>query len=373
MKFSDIIGNERAVAQVRNMIDSERLPHALLLHGQPGVPKLALARAAAQYLDCRNRHDGDSCGECPSCLQHQSLNHADTFFTYPIVKKGETPVSEDFSKEWKEFLETCPLVEDYELWLSLLGNTNAQPIIYKTESDSIVRKMTMSAYSSRYKVLILWLPEKMNQECANKLLKIIEEPTDDSKFILVSDNAQAILPTIFSRLQRVEMHKPSLDDIAGYLINKYDIDRQDAIALAAPADGNVLQAERNMRLDSETKEFHSYFMALMRQAYSRDLPALKAWSEDIADFKREKSRRFLAYCSRMVRENFIYNLHEPQLSYLTREEAHFSSRFSPFINEQNVEGMMAVFNDASTDIQGNANAKIVLFDTAIKVTLLIKK
>lgn len=358
---------------MRTMIDSGRMPHALLLHGQPGVPKLALARAAAQYLDCTQRENGDSCGRCPSCLQHQSLNHADTFYSYPIVKKGENPVSEDFSAEWKDFLNQCSLVEDYELWLSMLGNTNAQPIIYKTESDSIVRKMSMSAYSAKYKVLIMWLPEKMNQECANKLLKIIEEPNDDTRFILVSDNAHAILPTIFSRLQRVELFRPATQAIAAYLGEKYSVDTATAMALAAPADGNVLQAERNMQLDSETKEFHSYFMSLMRWAYSRDLASLKGWSEDVADFKREKSRRFLAYCSRMVRENFIFNLHEPQLNYLTSDEAKFSERFAPFINENNVEAMLQTFTDASTDIQGNANAKIVLFDTALKITILIKR
>ena len=373
MKFKDLLGNERAIDQVRRMIDTDRLPHALLLHGDPGVPKLALALATAQYLHCTARRDGDSCGECPSCLQHQSLNHADTFFSYPIVKRGENPVSEDFNSEWREWLRDCGVVEDYEQWLSMLGNTNAQPIIYKTESDSIVRKMTMSAFSAKYKVLIMWLPEKMNQECANKLLKIIEEPSDDSVFILVSDNAKGILPTIFSRLQRVEMLKPPTARLAAYLEQHYGVDPQDAMAMAAPADGDVLQAIHNMQHDSETRAFHEQFVSLMRLAYSRNLPGLKAWSEGIADYKREKSRRFLDYAARMVRENFIYNLHEPQLNYLTREEAAFSSKFAPFINEGNVEAMLQAFTLAGRDIQGNGNARLILFDTALKITILIKR
>lgn len=372
MKFSDIIGNERAIAQIRRMIDNDTLPHALLLYGEPGIPKLALARATAQYLHCTNRHDGDSCGTCPSCLQHQSLNHADTFFSYPIVKKGDNPVSEDFNSEWQEFLRTSDVVEDYELWLNMLGSANAQPIIYQSESDSIVKKMSFAAYSAKYKVQIIWLAEKMNEACSNKLLKLIEEPSDDSVFILVSDNVKLILPTILSRTQRVELVKPSIDQVAQYLSARYAISPQDAIGLAAPADGNVLQAIHNMEHDSESKVFHEKFMSLMRLAYMRDLKSLKAWSEEIADYKREKSRRFLAYASRMVRENFIYNLHIPQLNYQTADEAKFSTRFAPYINEGNVEQLIELFDTASTDIQGNGNAKIILFDMAIRTTILIK-
>ena len=373
MKFSDLIGNERAIGQLRRMIDSDTLPHALLLHGEPGIPKLAMARAAAQYLHCVNRHDGEPCGECPACLQHQSLNHADTFFSYPIVKKGDNPVSTDFAAEWRDFLGANPLVEDYEAWLALLGNANAQPMIYQSESDYIVRKMNFAAFSAKYKVLIMWLPEKMNEACANKLLKLIEEPSDDTIFLLVSDNANAILPTIFSRTQRLELTKPPVAKIAQYLVDRFSITMQDAIALAAPADGNVLQAVHNMSLDSETKVFHEKFVQLMRLAYMRDLTALKQWSEEIADYKREKSRRFLAYASRMLRENFIYNLHIPELNYQTQDEAQFSTRFAPFINADNVEQLLDLFARASTDIQGNGNAKIILFDTAIRVTILIKK
>lgn len=372
MRFKDIIGNERAISQLRRMIDCGTLPHALLLHGEPGVPKLALAMATAQYLHCTNRTDGDSCGHCPSCLQHQSLNHADTFFSYPIVKKGENPISEDFNKEWQEFLKDNSLVEDYEKWLSMLGNTNAQPIIYQSESDSIVHKMSYSAYSAKYKVLIMWMPEKMNEACANKLLKIIEEPSDDSIFILVSDNMKGILPTILSRTQRIEMVKPSIDNIANYLVDRYSISMQDAVAVAAPADGNILQAINGLRNDSETKDFHEKFVSLMRLAYSRNLKALKDWSEDIADYKREKSRRFLSYASRMIRENYIYNLQLPELNYETPDEAKFSTRFSPFINEQNAEALLNLFTTASSDIQGNGNAKIILFDMAIRTTILIK-
>lgn len=373
MKFSDIIGNERAIERVRQMVDSDNMPHALLFYGEPGVPKLALALATSQYIHCTNRHDGDSCGECPSCLQHQSMNHADTFYSYPITKKGEKPVSEDFDREWKQFLSEGVVAEDYERWLSIMGNENAQPIIYASESDNIIRKMSLSAYTAKYKVLIMWQADKMHAGCSNKLLKLIEEPEPDCIFLLVTDNVKGILPTIYSRTQRIELRKPSTQQIAEYLSSSHGIDMTEAIALAAPADGNVVQAMRNADHGSETHAFHEQFVKLMRLAYMGNIAQLKTWSEAIADYKREKSQRFLNYASRMVRENYIYNLHLPEINYQTEEESQFSKNFARFINERNVEAMLKIFVDAAHDIRGNGNAKIVLFDMAVKAAILIKK
>ena len=374
MKFRDVIGNERAIEQIRRMVDSGNIAHALLLHGEPGVPKLALALATAQYLHCTNRTGGDSCGMCPACLQHQSLNHADTFFSYPVIKKGnEKPVSEDFDREWKKFLSEGVIAEDYERWLTLIGNENAQPIIYASESDNIVRKMSLSAYTAKHKVLIMWQADKMNKDCSNKLLKLIEEPDPDCIFLLTTDNPKAILPTIFSRTQRIELRKPSTQQIADYIARNGDISPDEALAMAAPADGNVMLAMRNMDHSSETHHFHDQFVRLMRLAYMRDIAALKVWSEGIADYKREKAQRFLNYAARMVRENYIYNLHMPLLNYETQDEAQLSKNFARFINEENVERLLKLFDDAARDIRGNGNAKIILFDIAIKTTILIKK
>lgn len=373
MKFSDIIGNELAVQQVRNLIDADRLPHALLLHGEPGVPKLALARVMAQYLHCTDRRDGEPCGQCPACRQHETFNHTDTFFSFPYWRKDKNSEAccDDFLPYWREFLGDCPVVEDYQHWLELLKNENSQPEILVRESANILRKMSMSSFTSKYKVGIIWLPEKLREDAANKLLKLIEEPYDDCKFILVSDNAKAILGTIYSRTQRIEMRRLGTQRVAQYLVDRYGIDTQDALAVAAPADGNVLQAIHSMQQDSEVHEFHQAFVELMRLAYMRNLGMLRNWAERVADMKREKSRRFLDYAARQVRENFIYNLHHPDLNYLTREEQQFSTRFAPFINEANVERMYEQFRLAAEQIAGNGNAKIILFDMAVRITILI--
>ena len=230
MKFNDIIGNQEAIDRLRRMVDNDKIPHALLLMGDSCIPKLALAQAFAQYIHCENRTNGDACGCCPSCLQHQSYNHVDTYFSYPIFKKSSpNTYCSDYAKEWKTFLSESQ-VENYERWLSIIKNENGQPRIYTEESNIIIHKMSMSSYSSRYKIHIMWLPEKMQPQCANALLKIIEEPYPDSLFILVSNNYQEVLPTIFSRTQRIELRKPSTDAIARYLEQKYDIDHREALS-----------------------------------------------------------------------------------------------------------------------------------------------
>ena len=372
MRFDDIIGNKSAKDYLRHIIDNDTIPHALLIYGAPGTAKLSLAQVAAQYIHCTNRQNGEPCGECPSCRQHQSYNHADTFFSFPIVKKKGYAVSDDYITQWKSFLAKNK-IESYEKWLEELNAENSQPIIYVTESESIIKKMSYASYSSKYKILIMWLPEKMKDDCANKLLKLLEEPFPDSLFILVSEKPKEILPTILSRTQRLELKKLSTEEVALHLQNKYGLNRQDAFAVASPADGNILLAEENLALDGENQEFFKQFVSLTRLAYARDLKSLKKWTEGICAYKREKERRFLQYAARMVRENYIYNFHTPCLNYLNQSEEAFSNRFAPYINENNVEQIISEIEKAEADIQGNANGKIVLFDFAIKITILIKR
>ena len=373
MKFSQVIGHEEQKSLLRYSVDNDQLPHALLISGPSGIGKMTLARALAQYIHCTNRVNGDSCGKCPSCRQHQSLNNPDMHYVYPIVKKSspKLTVSEDYLSEWIEFVEEDPM-SPYERWLELMDAGNSQPMIYVDESAEILRKMHHSSFAAKHKIMLMWLPEKMNEEAANKLLKIIEEPFEDTKFIFVSNEPQAILPTIFSRTQRVNLKKLSPSEIALYLCSTYGIDENSALEIASISDGNVNVAVGNVSLSGETAEFRKIFQEMMRKAYMRDIRSLKDIADKIASMGREKNRRFLAYCASMVRENFIYNLQTPSLNCLNAEDRQFSSRFSPFINEHNVEGMMTEINLAENDIARNANAKIVMFDFCIKLIILIK-
>lgn len=373
MKFADIPSHDSAKTRLRGMIDNDRIPHALLIEGPAGIGKMALARAAAQYIHCERRSGGDSCGECPSCLQHQSLNHIDTYFSFPIVKKKSDRVSvcDDFSTEWRDYLRDN-FYMDFQKWMAELDSPNTQPVIYADEADALMHKLSFTTHSSRYKIALMWLPERLNIAGANKLLKQIEEPFSDTIFILVSDKPDEILPTIYSRTQRLQLKRLPDDIIARYLTERYSVDPADATAIAHNADGNMLSAINSLTLTKENKKHLELFMAVMRLAYQRNVKELKEWAVDVASLGREKELRFLEYCQRLVRENFIYNLNIAQLNYLNRDEAAFSKNFARFINERNVLEIAAQLDKAAGDIAGNGNGKIVMFDLAIRMIMLLK-
>ena len=373
MRFADIHAHENVKAHLRELVDSNRLPHALLLEGPAGIGKFALARALSQYIHCENRIDGDSCGKCPSCKQHASFNQPDTVYSFPILKsESSTAISDDLFPEFKEFLTENKFM-DFDNWLKLLNNPNGQPLIYVAESMNIIRKFSVTSYATRFKVLLMWLPERMQPECANKMLKMIEEPMADSILIFVSNTPQEILPTIYSRMQRVKVRPLSEPELETYLIQECSVAPEQAPGMAHLAQGSFLNIEKQLSARNDADKFLEYFITLMRQAYQRKIGLLRKWSVDVAGLGREGSMRFLAYCERMMRENFITNLRIPGLVYLNQDEETFSRKFSPFINERNVERLLNEFESARLDISANGNAKIIFFDLAVKVILLLKQ
>lgn len=382
MKFAEIPGHEDVKRRLREMVDTDRIPHALLLEGRSGIGKFALARALAQYIHCTGRHNGDSCGVCPSCIQHQTFNHVDTFFSYPILKAvAPGAVSDDLAPMWKSFLEgegmkgigrNAGMFMDFDRWVRMMGNANGQPLIYSAESMRIMSRFTTTSYSTRYKIMIMWLPERMQPECANKMLKLIEEPLEDSLMIFVSNTPQEILPTVYSRLQRVKVRRLDVDAVAGYLVGK-GASADEAAEAARLSEGSVVEALHRMAAAESDDRQLDLFMQLMRLAYQRKVGDLRKWADTLAADGRESIIRFLSYSVNMLRENFIFNLRIPALNGLSRQEAQFASKFAPFINERNVESLLREIELARTDIAANGNAKMVLFHMAVTVILLIKR
>ena len=371
--FRDVIGHENLKASLIRSVNSGNIAHAQLFSGIEGVGKFAIAIAYARYIHCTNRGEHDACGVCPSCMQYNALSHADLHFVFPMVRNKEKKKihCDDYRQAWDEFISTNPYFGINE-WLHAMNAENKQAIIYADESDEIWRKMTLKSFSSPYKIMIIWLPERMNIECANKLLKLFEEPYPNTIFLLVSNAPDQLLSTIRSRVQQVSLPALTLDTIAQALQQQYGITDSDARAIAHLSSGSYLKACNNLSLNEDNKLFFDLFVQLMRMSYARRIKELKVWSEDAAELGRERLRNFLSYTARMIRENYIYNLSQPSLNYMTSEEVQFSTRFAPFVNEHNVQEIISILNSAENDIGQNANAKIVLFDLAIKLILLLK-
>ena len=375
MNFSDIIGQEGVKNIFLQYVKSGRIPHAIMLCGPTGSGKLPLAIAFANYICCDNHaYSDDSCGECPSCVKMKNLAHPDVHFAFPIVKRksGRDSYCDEFLSQWREALIRNPYITPEE-WTDALDAGNTQPIIYSSESDDIQRKLSLKSSQGGYKVMIIWMPEKMNPECANKILKILEEPPGQTLFMLVSENPDGLLPTIVSRVQRINL--PPVDDeaLAHYLESRYMLMPEDAMDIAHRSEGSVSTALENLRLSEKRQEFFDMFVRLMRLSYARDIRSLREWSDTLAQSGRENQKSFLAYCLNLVRENFMFNFHSSELVYLSPAERQFATRFAPFISEYNVIGIMQLLDEETALIEQNANAKIVFFDLALQMIVLIKQ
>lgn len=379
MKRNEVIGQEEVWQRLTEMVREERLPHAIMLCGPQGCGKMALALAFASYLLCQNREGHDeACGECRQCKMLEKWGHPDLLFSYPTIKtpamgSEHKPVSEDFAEEWRNMISRSPYF-NIEQWMTEIGAENQQAIITAGESDELNRKLSLKSSQGGYKVSVIWLPERMNIECANKILKLIEEPPSHTVFIMVSENPDNLLETIRSRVQRIDVKKTDNESIQKALVSKYGITEDDAMRVARLANGDWLTAVGELTADSENKDFLADFQSLMRLAYQRNVRELKRWSDNINSYGREKQKRFLTYFLRLIRESFMYNFQQPDLSYLTSQEEAFTANFARFVNENNILQINELANKAIRDISQNANGKIVFFDMALQmIVLLIQK
>jgi DNA polymerase-3 subunit delta' len=372
--FKDIIGQESTIALLRSAVAEGRVPHAQLICGGEGTGKLAVAIAYARYLCCTHRNGEDACGECPSCKKFDKLVHPDLHFAFPIYKKESTKpaYSDDFIDKWRQAITDNPYL-NLNQWMSHIGTENQQGLIYASQSEEIIRKLTLKSSEGNYKVMIIWMAEKMNGECSNKLLKMIEEPPAQTVFLLIAENPDLLLPTIQSRVQRLPLRPVEEEVIARALCDRYGLSDSDARQIAHASAGNWLQAVEAIHLGSRSKEYIELFMALMRRSYARDLKGMRQWADTVAGMGREPQKNFLIYCQRMIRESFICNFHRPEINYMNVDEANFTTRFAPFVNEKNIFGIMDELSEAQRHIEQNVNAKMVFFDLALKMIMLLKQ
>lgn len=374
MRFSDIPGQEEAKRRLRELAEGGRIPHAILLEGPEGTGKHALARAFLQYVGCHDRRDGDSCGRCASCRQHSALQHIDTVYSFPYVKRksGGITLSSEYLKEFIEFVHESPFM-DSALWLEKLGKPNTRPSMFVEEANELIRRLSFSSHSSPYNSVVIWQVDRLNEPASNKLLKVLEEPPGASIIVMTTDEPMNLLPTIYSRAQRIKVKRLSDEEIADWMVSVSDIDDNTVRQIAPLAEGSLLAAQRLLSSRHDTDRFLEFFKSLMRLAYRRDIAGLKEWSLTVATEKRDTIVEFLEYVARMVRENFVANLHRDNLNLMTAAEKEFSVNFARFINEKNVQYIFDGISEAINDIRGNVSPKIVLFDFAITVILRLKQ
>ncbi|MCL3779896.1 DNA polymerase III subunit delta [Prolixibacteraceae bacterium JC049] len=373
MQFKDIIGQEATKKQLRRSVLESRISHAQMFYGTEGVGKLALAIAYAQYISCANRTEEDSCGQCPSCKKYEKLIHPDLHFVYPVVKtpKYKDPVSDHFLNEWRETIIKEPYF-NIEQWFDNIGVENAQGMIYSHESDEIIRKLSLKTFEGEYKVMIIWLPEKMHVVASNKLLKMIEEPPSKTLFLLISEDLDKIIGTIRSRTQLVKVGKIDDQSMLEAIQRWPETANYDVNKLVHLAGGNLIQARNLLLKDEHQAYYFQKFVELMRLTYSRKLLELFDWVDEVSAVGRERQKLFLNYSLRLIRENFILNFKQPDMSYLSNEEMNFSQKFSPFINERNVIKISEELERAHQHISMNGNGRIIFMDLALKVVKLIR-
>ena len=369
MFFKDVIGQEAAKQCLVREVAEGRVPHARLFCGPEGSGKLPLALAYARYLCCTDRQGGDACGKCPSCVKFNKLVHPDVHFVYPV--KSSQNVSDDFLREWRQLVLSNPYF-GFPNWMEAMGVENQQPLIGVRESDEISRKLNLKSSAGGYKVMLIWLPEKMNVQSANKLLKLLEEPPRQTVFLLVSEQPDALLVTIQSRTQRLELQKLTEEEVRCALEERAGLLPADAATVAHLSGGSYLKALDTIRVNEESKLYFDLFVSLMRLSYQRKLREMKQWSEQVAAMGRERQKHFLDYCQRSLRENFMFNFRRPELVCMTPDEQGFSQRFSPFVNERNVIGIMEELAVAQQHVEQNVNPKMIFFDFALKMIMLLK-
>ena len=373
MFFKDVIGQEDLKKRLIQSVQEERISHAQLFSGHEGTGKVAMAIAYAQYVSCHNRTETDSCGVCPSCHKYQKLAHPDLHFVFPVYnsKSNNKAISDDFLPQWREQVQENPYF-NLSKWLAHINAENAQGLIYERESDSIIRKLNLKSFESEFKVMIIWLPEKMHIACSNKLLKLIEEPPSKTLFILITEDEESVIGTIRSRAQLVKFPFIDREAITNALQNIEGIDEQiiqDAVHLA---NGNFIKAQEYLNPNDDDAFYFLKFQEMMRYAYKREVLEQIGWAEEMASIGRDKQKTFFTFALRLIREYFVMNMKQSKLVYLKQEEKDWGLRFAPFINERNIEAFFKEFEMGIKHISMNGNPRIIFLDTALRMVRLIK-
>lgn len=375
MLFNKIIGQEHIKNHLQVSAENGRIPHAQLFVGKEGSGTLPMAIAYAQFLLCNFSADKEACN-----LKCNKLQHPDLHFAFPVTSNENVkkhPVSSLFLEEWREFIDTQPYASLFN-WLKFIGVENKQGIIGVDEAEDVVKKLKLKSYEGGFKVMIIWMAEKMNIAAANKLLKLIEEPPNKTVFILITENEEQIINTIKSRCQALHFPVLAENDIAKALINRENCSENEAIKIAHQAEGNYNKAIHLLNNDAADLIFEEWFITWIRTAFKAKgnaavVQQLIGWSETIAKTGRETQKRFLDYCLQFFRQALLLNYKSDNLVFMETKTGFNLSKFAPFVHSGNILDIEKELNDAMYHIERNGNAKIILLDLSMKLTRFLHK
>ncbi len=379
MLFSQIIGHDELKSRLRAGVASGRVSHAQLFTGRGGYGTLAMALAYAQYVNCPNRSSEDSCGECASCRQMEALAHPDLHFALPVNKQGkksgEVVLTNDFLPLWREVVASTGGYVTPDVWYDALnlGKTLKGAISAK-EADAIIEKLSLKSYGAGYKIMIVWQPEMMNEQAANKILKILEEPWEQTLFILISERSDRLLQTIISRTQEVVVPRIEESALERYAATNGVADSE-AQRVARFASGDLLELRSVLSGEkSEQRETNfDLFCRLMRLSYNDKHLELVEWAEEVAALTRENQLSLLADSARLLREAYVRHAGLSEISYIWGAEADFCSKFAPFIGNQNIEFILDQIELTTKQINQNGNSTIIFTHFALIVSKQINR
>ncbi|TFG77190.1 MAG: DNA polymerase III subunit delta' [Flavobacteriales bacterium] len=380
MLFEHILGLTHIKNHLVNSADSGRTSHAQLFLGPEGSGTLPMALAYAQYLICGNKN-GENLGPDEACnTKCNSISHPDLHFAFPVSNSNKVKshaVSDHFMQEWRQFLQDQPYGNLFE-WYQIIGIENKQGQIGVDEAHEIVRKLSLKSYEGGYKVMLVWMADKMNVAASNKLLKLIEEPPRNTVFILIAEEEEQILQTIRSRCQI--LHFPPLaEETIAHALQDKGLTRSEALRLAHEANGNFRKALDLMNKNSEDLVFEKWFVQWVRSAFKSKgnkaaIHELILWSEEVATTGRETQKKFLHYCIAVIRQAMLINYEVSELAYMKVQSEGFQlKKFASFIHENNIIEIVQELEDALYHIERNGNAKIIFTDLSIKLTRLLHK
>jgi DNA polymerase III subunit delta' len=361
VRYEDIIGQTEAVTRLKNMVNEARVPHALLFSGREGYGVLPAAVVFSQHLLCAHRRPEGPCNECPQCRRAAALVHPDLHLVFPLATSKKVRTSDDLLKEFRELFQVNPYMTLND-WFNSLEAENKQPVIIVEESASILKKLSYTSYEGSYRIMLIWHPEAMNVQASNKLLKILEEPPDNTIFILVSSRADQLLATILSRVQQIHFHASTDAEITESLKLRFSVDERTAVETALLAEGSYGDAVALLESNDSAVSLLNRFQTFMRLALRFDAVKAMAWVEEFSRQGREQHKHFLQYALGVFRNCLMYNYGERSLVKLSGEERDFLTKFAAFIHSGNYERLIEEFNKDYYHIERNANPKILFTD-----------